>query len=333
MKDGEYVRSEIKEIIFYLFTGVFLAIVIPLGIGLALRGFEESFVSGQALTFGSYLTSFLTYMPFLIVSLFCIIFPIASLVSIKRNETAVTQKNPSWFRIFTVSEIYSPEKYGLLYYLSEQLGFKGKNNFMRWSLNPLRVIIVSILIFGVYGIFLVANPQLSVSGVPQLQLQQVTLASEVAFQSFVPAFSENGLLFFVFMFLMGIDAYICAKFFKGSIPIFFAIGFLICVLMGFFWGFLHIIVYGNSDASFFATVIFGFLGSLITLLTGIFIFWFIWHIMNNAMITLSEATAVKEDLILIFGIILFIIFVLWVGVELLLRSRRKKQSMLSIPGN
>ena len=92
------------------------------------------------------------------------------------------------------------------------MGFKGKaKNFMRWSLNPLRVLVVSILIFGIYGLVLVNNPQIAVSSAPQLQLQQVTLASEVAFGSLLPAMVENGFLLFILMFFSGIIAYFVAK--------------------------------------------------------------------------------------------------------------------------
>jgi hypothetical protein len=326
MKDG-YLRSELKEIIFYLFI-LGLTIAIPLGVGLALRGFEESFIPGSSLEFGAYLTSFLTYIPFLFVSLLCIIFPIASLITIDKNKTAVTQTNPSWFRIFTVSFIYAPEKYGMLYKIGEY--FNPKKNFMRWSLNPLRILIVSIIIFGIYGLFLIGNPQLSVSGVPQLQ--QVTLASEVAFGALVPAFAENGLLLFIFMTLMGVNAYICAKRNLGY-KYFFAIGILVCILMGFFWGSLHTIVYGNSDASFWATVVFGFFGSLLTMFFGNFIPWYVWHIINNVFRTLSKAIFLKEDLFIITIITIFLVTVIWIGIELLNRKRKKKKQQYSIEGN
>jgi len=332
MPSDKYFKSEIKEVLFYVFITVFLSLVIPLFIGLSLRGFEESFVSGKAFEFGTYLANYMTYYAFILISLLLILYPISRLISLKRGEHPATTKNPSWWRIFTVSYIYAPEENGLLWYLSEKLGFKGDKNFMKWSLNPLRVFIVAMLIFGIYGILLVANPQIAVSGVPQLQLQQVTLVSEVAFTSFVPGVSENGMLLFVFCSLMGINAYLCSRLKLGKEG-FFLIGFLICILMGFLWGSYHIIAYGNDDAKFFSTVFFGFAGCLITMLTGIFIFWLVWHIINNAFIILIKAINIREDLFFVTIVTWVILFLLWIGIELYLKSKRKKSSDLSIPGN
>jgi len=208
MPTDKYIRSEYKEIILYLFIGTFFALVLPILSGLIKKGFSESFVSGQALTFGSYLGNFTVYIPLLLVAMMCIIFPIAKVMSLKRGQHPSEAQPVGWFRIFTVSYIYAPEENGLLWYLSEQAGFKGKRNFMRWSLNPLRVLIVSIILFGAYGLILVNQPQIAISGVPQLQLQQFSISSEVAFNSFIPAFAENGLLMFVLMLLMGILAII-----------------------------------------------------------------------------------------------------------------------------
>jgi len=335
MPNDEYVKSEYKEVILYLFIGTFFALVLPALSGLIKRGFAESFVAGEPLRFGSYLGNFTIYIPLLLIALMCIIYPIAKTLSLKRGQHPAIHQPVGWFRMFTVSYIYSPEENGMLWKLSESVGLKGNKNFMRWSLNPLRVFIVAILVFGAYGLVLVNQPQIAVSGVPQLQLQQFSVQSEVAFNSFVPAFAENGLLLFVFMFLMGIVAFIVAKN-KWGIWAFFALGILICLLMGFMWGGLHSITYGNDDAKFWATVFFGFVGSLITLLTGIFIFWFVWHIMNNMFITLSQVISFKEDILLIGWIIWAFVLVAWLLIEYRGYVQRKKKRLkgegVSIPG-
>lgn len=324
MSEKKFIRTEGMEIIFYLFWGIFTALGLPIIAGFILKGFSESFVSGTALLFGAYLTNFLIYIPFLIISLFIVIFPIAKILTLKENQNPATAPNANWFRIFTASYIYEPEQMGLLWRLSEDVGLKGKRNFMRWSLNPLRILVVSILIFGIYGMFIVTNPQLAVSGVPQMTLQQFTPTSEVIFSAFVPAFAENGFLMFLFMILMGINAYLIAKTKSKNIYLFFAFGFLICILMGFTWGGLHTLVYGNNDASLFATIIFGFVGSLITLLTGIFIFWNVWHISNNMFITLSKIITLKSDILIVTGLILFIILIAWIGIEIAVRKSKNK---------
>jgi len=330
MSESKWIRNEGKEIIFYLMWSILLAFVAPIIAGLSLRGFSESFVSGSGITFGSYLGNFIVYIPFLIIALFVIIFPIARLLSLKENQDPATTPNPSWFRIFTESFIYNPEENGLMYYLSDSIGLKGKRNFMHWSLNPLRVLVISILFFGIYGMFLMNNPQIAVSGVPQLTLQQFTPTSEVIFGSFVPAVAENGTLMFLFFLFMGIVAYFTSKhrFPKG---VYFGFGILVCILMGLTWMSLHSIVYGNSDTSLIATFIFGFFGSFITLLTGIFIPWAVWHISNNAFRTLANLATVKNDVVLIVGVILFVITIIWIGIEIY--NHKRKKSNLSIPEN
>lgn len=330
MANERWMRSELKEILLYIFLVVFFAIGIPIILGFAGLAFEGEFVSGKPLTFGSYLTNFIIYNPFLIVSLFLIIFPIFSLITLRKGENPEDKRPVNWTRCFTASYIFNPEQ-GALWKLSNSLGYKDKNNFMRWALNPLRVIVVSIIIFGIYGLILINHPQIAIAGVPQLQLQQITPSAEVSFGAFVPAFAENGfLLFFVFL-LTGIAYYISAKF-KLGYGGFFVMAFLISILMGILWGFgLHRIVYSNSEASLLATFMFGFLGTLITILTGICIFWLVWHIMNNAFIKLSEIITYKEDIMLVAIISLILLTVIWVSIEVWLSKKRKRKQEYSIP--
>ncbi len=331
----KWIKSEYKEIVFYLFLGIFVTIIIPLFVGFSLLGFEESFASGKPLLFGSYLTNYMVYLSFIVASLFLIIYPIGRLIAIKRGEHPATQRPVSWFRLFTCSFIYAPESNGFLYWLSEKLGFKDKKNFMRWTLNPIRILIFSIIIFGIYGLLQIQYPQLTVSSVPQIQLQQITIASGIVFSAEPASWGENGLLLFIFSLFMGINAYVCAKF-KLGIGAWFAIGFLIvCPLMGLNWMSYHFLVYGNSDASMLATFIFGWLGSTLTLLFGIFILFWIWHVMNNAFWKLGHIVTIKEDIFLIVGITLGLLTLSWIAVEFWLRKRRKRKqfSEVSIPGN
>ena len=61
------------------------------------------------------------------------------------------------------------------------------------------------------------------------------------------------------------------------------------------WASLHSIVYGNSEAKWFATLVFGWLGSLMVILSGIFVWWFVWHFFNNFLIKLGQVIQVKEE--------------------------------------
>jgi len=334
-ENKRWIRKEIMEIILYIFIGIVVCIIFPLVMGFSFRAFEETLVSGL-INISDYLGQYLIYVFFIIGSLFLIIYPIASLIVIRRGEHPATQDKPRWYRIFTVSYIFNPED-GALWQLSEYLGLKGKKNLMKWSTNILRVFIIAILIFGVLGIVQVVNPKFNVVGVPQAQLkQQITATSDIAFGSGIPSFSENGVLFFVLFFLLGVDAYLCSRLIKDketALVVFFMIALLvISPLMGLGWMSFHSIVYGNSEASMLATFIFGWLGSTMTILTGLFIFWFIWHFFNNLFIKLAELVTVKEDIIFIAIIVLGLIALFWIIIEvwLYLRKRKKRQEYPTI---
>ena len=282
---NDYRNKQLEEIILYVFIVVFVGLFLPLAAGFSFRGFEESLTSGL-LNISNYLGTFLVYLFFIIVSLFIVIYPIANLLTIKKGEHPATQPKPTWFRIFTVSYIFNVED-GLLYQLSEALGFTGKKNFMNWSKNILRVTVLSVLLFGTIGLVQVANPEFNVVGVPSGQqlAQQITAGSDIIFGSAIPSVAENGFLLFILFFLLGVTAYFTSKYIKDrktQLFVFFAIAILlIAPLMGVFWMSIHSIIYGNSEASLLATFIFGFLGSLTVILLGLFIPWLVWHFMNN----------------------------------------------------
>lgn len=325
----DYVRKEIIEIILYLFIVVFFGLVLPLTAGFSFKGFEESISSGL-LDLSDYLGTFLIYLFFLIPALFLVIYPITSLLVIKKGEHPATQPNPKWYRIFTVSLIFNPED-GMLSQISKAIGYEGENNLMRWSKNILRVLVIGIIIFGTYGILQTINPSLNVVGVPSEKplAQQITVGSDIIFGSAIPSIAENGLLLFVFFLLLGIDAYLCAKLIKDKILalfIFFTIAILvISPLMATGWMSYHSIVYGNSEASLKATWLFGYLGCVMTLLFGIFLFFLLFHFFNNLFIKLVKAIAFKEDIIFITALALGILLFLWITLEILLYIRRRKK--------
>jgi len=324
----KWIVTEGKEIVLYLAIGIFMVILLPIFGGFVARGFEESFQAG-AFDISSYLGSFIIYFFLIIGSLSLIIYPIGRLIAVDRKDHPATQKNPSWFTIFTVSLIHSPEENGALYRLFHYLGLK--KNPMRWSLSILRVTMISILFFGLLGIAQVIYPQLNIAGVPQTA-QQLSTASDVIFGASVPAFSENGVLLFIFCFLAGINAYVCSKFRLG-LGAFFAITIVIILpICALFWLGFHNIVYGSSDAKRFATFVFAFVGLFITILLASLIPFLVWHFMNNAFIKLAEVVAVKEDIIfiafLIWGALLFSYIVAEIFIH---RYKKKKKERIIVP--
>ena len=319
----DYMKKQVMEIMLYIFIGLVFTIILPLIGGFSLKGFEESF-SG-AIEVSSYLGQYLVYLFLIIGSLFLIIFPICNLLFIKKGEHPATQPNPKWYRIFTVSYIFNPED-GALWQLSEALGLK--KNFMKWSRNILRVIVVATIFFMIYGLLIVSSPNLSIAGVPHKLPQQLSTSSDIIFGSALPSFSENGVLCIILFFFLGILAYFTAKLKdkKMALLVFFLLAiFIISPLMGLSWMSFHSIVYGNSEASLFATFLFGTVGSILTISTGIFLFWFLWHFFNNFFLKLSETfIAVSEDIYLFTILALVILIALWITTEIIVYKRKKK---------
>jgi hypothetical protein len=321
MSEERWIRTETKEIIVYLFIGLLLFIILPIGAGLIGKGFEEGFSTNFNVS--NYLGYYLVYVFFGIGALFLIIFPISRLIGGDRKDHPATRKKPNWFTIFTVSLIHSPEENGALFRMFEYIGLKGKKNPMRWSISLFRCFILAVLLFGLLGILQISMPQLNVAGVPHV-VQQISASSDVIFGAGVPSFTENGLLCLIFFILLGLDAFICSKL-KLGLGAFFLIAFLfICPLMGLIWAGMHSIIYANSEAKWFATFIFGWIGSTITLLTASFIWWLIWHFMNNAFIKLGEIVTRHEDIILISLVIWVILLILYIIGEIILHKYRKR---------
>jgi hypothetical protein len=297
--DNNFLRQEVKEIIVYLFIGVFLVIILPIFGGFILKGFEESFRKG-AIEFSTYLGSFLIYFFLMLGSLTLIIFSIGRLVTIERNIHPATQKNPSWSTLFSVSLIHSPEENGALFRLFNYFGIPPEKNPMRWSMSILRITIISILVFSFYGIMQVSYPSLNVAGVPQSSLQQLSTTSDIIFGAGVPSFAENGVLLFIFFFLLGVDAYVCSRYRLG-LGAFFTIGFLLIIApCALFWASFHNLVYGNNDVA--------------------------WHFFNNLFIKITKLVEAKEDIKFLAWAIWGLLLVIYLGTEYYLWKRRKRKA-------
>lgn len=312
------------ELIFYLLIGIFVLFMGTFS-GFPLKGFQESFTGGF-IEVASYLGIYLIYMGFMIIALFIVIFAIMNYIFIKPNEHPSTQTNPGWLRIFTVDYIYNPEDS----LLGSYFGLKASKILN----NILRVSAVSIIFFGFIGIMHLFFPKLAFAGVPNLQ--QITPTSDVIFGSLIPAFAENGMILFVFFLLLGLTAFLCAKFIKDKQlgkATFFTTAFLIVTpIVAFLWMKYHSLTYGNSEISLVMTFVFAVAGLWLTLVFGIFLPFFIFHFMNNFFIKLSELATVKEDLILISLIIWVLFTVSYVALEWLLYKRRKRTPESAITG-
>lgn len=317
----DWIEHEVKEITFYIIFGITMAILLPIFLGFSLKGFEESFVSGRPLTFGDILVTYIIYYIMIIVGLIGLpVLKYREMILTKRGENVARQSKPS---IFSVAILHDPEIDGLLYNLFSWMGFKGRKNPMHWSISMLRMFVIGTLIFGAVGLSqTVTSTQFT--GIPQLAFQ-MTETMEVLFTAEPPAFAETTMMIFIFSLLMGLVAYLVSKL-KLPIFLYWAIGLImICPLMGLGWMSFHNIVYGNSEASLFATFLFGWIGSSITLIFGSWILWWCWHFWNNIFAKITEIVPRNEDVIFISIVVWVLLFFSWIGVELAIRKYRKKE--------
>lgn len=322
----KYVRREVIEILLYIVVGVVMMGLVPLGVGLLGRAFEESFA--QPLNISTYLGQYVVYYIFIIIALFVPIFTIGKLILLKKDEHISELKNPRWYHIFTTSYIFAPEENGALYYLSEKAGLKGNRNFMRWTKSIFRIFMIFTLLFSFIFLLRVGFPKelafLQGSDLPQIVVQQITALSEVVFTIEPASFGETWTLLFLFMLLQGINGYICAKFKLGKVGYFLIGVLLIPLFMAVIWGFMHGIIYGNSSVSFTSTLVFGFVGSLITSLFGTGWIWYIFHVVNNGLSKIQEIVPIKEDILLVGFTIWTIVFISYCFLEFYLYKRNKK---------
>ena len=328
-RQDQFFRQEIKEITFFIILGLVMAIIIPIFIGFALGSFEESFVAGKPLEFGSFLVSYIIYYIFIVVALIGLpILKIREMLLTNKGEHPANQKNPE---ILNVAYLHDPEQDSLLYNLFDSNLFKGtfKKNPMRFSLSMFRMFILAILIFGGLGILQVLSPGLRFVGIPQMPFQ-VTPFGEVFFSAEPPAFSETMMVIFIFSLLMGFNGYLSSKLKIGKLG-YFSIGILLSFVIGILWAGYHQIVYSSSETALLFTFIFGFVGSLLTLIFGSFIMWYVWHFMNNFFIKLVEVVTIKEDIILFAVVIWIALLISYITGEVLVHKYRKKKAEVNVP--
>ena len=328
MTKNKWIPQEVGEISAYVLLGLIMTIVIPVYIGFAMGGFEESIQSGEAITIGSILGTYMLYYIFIIVALIGLpMLKVREMFITNRGEHPANQSNP---RLFSVGIIHDPQQDGLLYNAFDGLGLKGNKNPMRWSNSYLRMFALGILIFSIIGIMQLFTG-FSFVGLPQQVPQQLTDAGKVFFSAEPPAFAETGLILLVFMLLLGIGAWISSKFKLGKIG-YYTMGVVSAIISSIIWLGYHNIVYGSSSVAMTYTLVFGFVGCLMTLLLGSFIWFYLFHFANNFYIALGNQAIIREDTILFAIIGIAVYTLIYVSAEVLLYKYKKKKAPIeSVP--
>lgn len=322
------IKRGVIEIVFYVFLHIF-AIALGTFAGFALTGFEASFFE-NLIQLSTYLGTQTLYLPFFIIGLGLVIFPIVNMLFIQKEEYPPTQKGISGLtRSFSVSYLFNPEQ-SFFGYISKKIG---NLEYYNWATNIMRVLFVATLIFLLFGIFQSFFPQLSIAGVPP-KLQQITTESDIVFGSVLPTFAEGSiLLFFLFIFL-GVNAILVYALHTrgilnrdGAILTYFMLAiFIIAPIIALGWMQYHTIVYGNSAVAQFATFLFALISAELTILTGIFFYFYLFHLINNLVLKLLEIKAQELVAIYLSGAF-FIILIIYILFEIY--QRRKLRSYIT----
>jgi len=316
--ENDFLRQEVKEITFYIFFGIFMSVLIPLALGFSFRGFEQSFVAGQPLKFGTFLTTFLIYYIWIFVGLIALpVLKIREMFLTKENDPIVTEKQ----NIFQICYLHDPEKDSALWAMFRALGFKDEKNPMRWSLSMTRMFIIGTIVFSLVGLFA------TFTSIPQLTFQ-ITPVMEVLFTAEPASFAETTLMIFILSILLGFDGYFSSKFKDKNtrlITYFLIAVMIIPLIIAGLWGSIHLVVYGNSEVKLFQTAVFGWAGSLLTVLTGSFIWWYCFHFFNNIFAKIGELFPQNEDVIFISLSCIILLLVIWITAELAIAKYKRKR--------
>jgi hypothetical protein len=276
-----WIKKEYAEIGGFIIYGIIATIILPLFVGFALGGFEESFVSGRAVQFGDFLLSYLIYYIFIVGALIGLpVLKMRELILTERGEHPANQSKPE---MFNVAIIHDPAQDGALYNLLEG---SFRKNPMRWTNNPFKLFFGSLIFFGIIGI-MQSVYSFSFVGVPQQALQQVTKLGSIIFAIEPPAFAETLLILVVFSILLSVVGYFTSKWNLGKGAYYFG-GVLMSFVVAILWVGLHLLVYGNLDSALIYTGIFGFTGCILTLLFGSFIPFYVFHLTNNLFVALGS---------------------------------------------
>ena len=145
--------------------------------------------------------------------------------------------------------------------------------------NPWKLLILSLILFSVLGIFTVTQ-NVTFTGVGTLKQQFTTLDSIIFTGALVPMSENLGSAFLWAFAIFGIRYY-ARKYNWTSQSFRYACLFAAPILFGVFGLFNHLLRYGSADIELFRVFIFWALGGFMTVATGSFIPFWIMHTSNN----------------------------------------------------
>jgi hypothetical protein len=229
---------------------------------------------------------------------------------------------------FSIIIGHDPQEDGALFRFLNWTKFPILLKVSKWLSNPVRIGIISILIFGILGIWSSTSGTFF-SGIPPTQFQ-VTPTVQTIFASEPASTGENGVFIFL---LFSVELSLLLFFLKKLIPnnknlrvvVYFVLALtLMSLFLGAQWMSYHYLRYGTDDAKLLATFIFGSLGAFLTVFFGTFIPFYVWHFTNNAFLKISEIITINESVVVLTGLLYFLLLILWISIEVIIFVIKKK---------
>jgi hypothetical protein len=168
-----------------------------------------------------------------------------------------------------------------------------------------RMLFLSVIVASILGLFAFVTKQTSFTGLPKLT-QQFTPQANLLYGSLLIPASENLGLALVILITIVIIRVLARK--NNWTSANFAImTYIFCPLMGaIYWVINHLLHYSGQEISLLAVLGFGFVMSLITVLTGSFIPAWILHISNNLFYDM-QSIFTRDSVIIFVGIIIAVL--------------------------
>lgn len=142
------------------------------------------------------------------------------------------------------------------------------------------------IVFGLILSFVGVVTQTSFVGLPPVEAQ-VTETGRAILSSEPASFTETIMMTFFISLLAGLSYWFTKKNKLGDLTYKVLLGLSTFVVAG-IWVAIHYVRYGNQETALLSVLFFGFFGTLLTLITGSPLSWYVWHFFNNLFIKFSE---------------------------------------------
>lgn len=176
--------------------------------------------------------------------------------------------------------------------------------------SQLKLLFLSVIIFSILGMIMFVTKQASFTGIKPLS-EQFTPQAELLYSSLLIPVSENlGLALVLLTSIIIVRVF--ARKNNWSSTNFIITTFIVGLLAGsVYWVINHLLRYAGSETNLLTVFGFGFVMSLLTLLTGSFIPAWILHTSNNLFFDMQRLFT-RDSVIMLVGLVIVVLIVIYI---------------------